>query len=155
MTDLKESIENIITALFKKMGVSYSSIEEKNIAGQTLYCINLDDNESGLLIGQRGDVLKAINMLVSRILEKEYNIKNKITIDINDYKKNKIDQIINTVDRQVQRVKEFKYDIELQPSNSYERMLVHAHLAGDSEIETISVGEGHDRRVVIKWDGGY
>ncbi len=146
-------IEQIVDNLLQKIGITHNGIEKKEVAGQTLYCINLDDGESGMLIGQRGDGLRAVNLLVSRILEKDMDERVRITIDINDYKKGKIDEIINTVEEQAQRVKELKYDVELQPSNGYERMLVHAHLADDSELETGSVGEGLERRVVIKWVG--
>ena len=41
-------------------------------------------------------------------------------------------------------------EIELSPMKPSDRRVVHLALAGFKDIETESVGEGRDRRVVIK-----
>ncbi|MCD5384303.1 MAG: KH domain-containing protein, partial [Candidatus Pacebacteria bacterium] len=139
MTDIKDKIHNITTTVLNKLGIKHDGIEEKEIAGQTLYCIKSED--SGLLIGQRGDAIRALNILVSHLLENETNERHRITIDVNDYKFSKIEEITKMAQMHANRAKDLRYDVELQPLNGYERMLVHAHLADDTELETGSIGE--------------
>ncbi len=153
MVDIKKHVEDITTTLLDKLGIIHNGVEENKVSGQTLYCINVDAVESEFLIGERDDVLRAINMLVSRMLENKINERNRITIDVNDYKKKKIDTVVEHAKAQADKVKELKHEVELQPANGYERMLVHAALADDVELETGSIGEGADRRVVIKFVG--
>jgi spoIIIJ-associated protein len=149
--DITNKVHNIITTVLDKLGVHYDNIETKEIAGQTLHCVTSDD--SGMLIGQRGDGLRALNILVSHILEREIGDRCRVTIDVNDYKYSKIEEITKIAQMHANRAKELRYDVELQPANGYERMIVHAHLANDPELETGSIGEGSDRRVVIKFIG--
>ncbi len=49
------------------------------------------------------------------------------------------------------RARSFKIDVEMDPMTSYERMLVHSHLEGRPNIKTESIGEGKERRLVIKF----
>ncbi len=149
MTDIHNKVKEVTTTLLGKLGVHNGGVEVKEVAGQTLYCIKSDD--SGLLIGRNGDALRSINMLVSHLLERELGERQRITVDVNDYKLSKIEEVIKTAQMHANRAKELRYDVELQPANGYERMLVHAHLANDPELETGSIGEGSDRRVVIKF----
>jgi spoIIIJ-associated protein len=153
--NIKQKITNIVDDLFEKMGVSHNGVEEVSVAGQTLYCINIDNtNDSELIIGSRGDGLRSINMIVGRIFEKELGGERlRITIDINNYKKGKIEAVVQAATEQANKVKESKEDVEMLPQNGYERMLVHAALADIDSIETGSIGEGYDRRVVIKFVG--
>ncbi len=151
MTNTKDKIKEITTNLLDKLGVDYDKVEQKEVAGQTLYCITTVD--SGMLIGQRGDALRALNTLISQLLERETQERQRITIDVNDYKFSKIEEIIKTAQMHANRAKDLRYDVELQPANGYERMLVHAHLSQDPELETHSIGEGAERRIVIKFIG--
>jgi len=151
MTDVKDKVKELTTTLLDKLGVHHDGVEEKEVAGQTLYCIRSDD--SGMLIGQRGDGLRSLNILISHLLEQESGERHRITIDVNDYKLGKIEEITKMAQMHANRAKDLRYDVELQPANGYERMIVHAHLASDPELETGSIGEGHDRRVVIKFIG--
>lgn len=148
---MKDRVTTIVSTILEKLGIQHEGIEEKHIAGQTLYCIVTD--ESGTLIGQRGDVLRSLNTIVDHLLEQELGERIKVTVDVNDYKKSKIDKIIQEAHVLAQRARDLRYDVEMQPANGYERMLVHASLADDPELETGSIGEGTSRRVVIKWVG--
>ncbi len=150
---MKDKIERISTELLGRLGITCDGLEEIEVAGQILHSLNVPGPDSKLLVGERGDEIRAINLIISRILEKELGERVRITVDINNYKKDKIDTVISNAQSQADRVKELKYSVELQPANGYERMLVHAHLATDPELETGSIGEGFERRVVIKWVG--
>lgn len=87
MTDLKQKIEKTIEELLRKMDVDHGGIEEKEVAGQVFYCIKADDDETELLIGEKGGVLRSINMIVGRMVDNHDGDRTRFIIDVNDYKK--------------------------------------------------------------------
>lgn len=155
MVDIQVIVEKTITTLLSKMGLEFKNVEIKEVAGQILYSITFNNEQEEVFLASNGEVLNSFSMLTSRIVERELgnNERVRITIDVNDYKKAKIDSIVSSAQVQADRAKELKYDVELQPANGYERMLVHAALSNDKELETGSIGEGEERRVVIKFVG--
>ena len=40
-------------------------------------------------------------------------------------------------------------NITLEPMNAYERKIIHSKLQNNARIETYSIGEGENRRIVI------
>jgi len=156
MADIQKTVESTLTTLLSKMDAPFEKVEIREIAGQILYAITVQPEQEELLIGHNGERLNALSMIVSRLVEKEAGNNDervRITIDVNGYKEEKIQTIVDAAQVQAKRVKELKYDVELQPQNPYERMLVHAALANDPQIETGSIGEDSERRVAIKFVG--
>lgn len=110
--------------------------------------------EAGVLIGENGQHLVALNHILRKLSENEFK-KNKLEIirfflDINDYQTKKNEELKNLAKMTAQRVRYFKKEIELEPMTSYERRIIHASLTEYPDIITESVGEGLDRRVIIK-----
>jgi len=52
-----------------------------------------------------------------------------------------------------ERARTFKYDIEMSPMSSYDRLIVHSVLQGSPDVLTESQGEGKVRHIVIKYTG--
>jgi spoIIIJ-associated protein len=50
-----------------------------------------------------------------------------------------------------ERARSFQYDVELSPMSAYERLIVHTTLQNAPNVKTESLGEGRNRRVVIKY----
>jgi spoIIIJ-associated protein len=154
MKDREKTIENILKTLLDKVGVEYDSIEKKDSGEQEFYNITLSDADILLKGGHKDTPLQALTILTNRLFEYQTESRGAyITLDVNESRKEKIDALLAHTQVQVERVKELQYDIELPPSNAYERMLVHTYLADDTAIETSSIGEGAERRIVIKWVG--
>jgi len=111
--------------------------------------------EAGVLIGENGQHLVALNHVVKKISECECKKQNLETIrfflDINDYQAKKNEELKNLAKMTAQRVRYFKKEIELEPMSSYERRIIHATLTEYPDITTESKGEGLERRVVIKF----
>lgn len=110
--------------------------------------------EGGLIIGENGKNLVALNHLVKKISEKKLNGQGKevlsFSLDINDYQLKKIEELKNLARLNAQRVRYFKKEVVLKPMSSYERRVVHAVLTDCPDIITESRGEGPGRQVVIK-----
>jgi len=104
---------------------------------------------NGFLIGQRGENMRSLQYLVGTALRNNDYEHSRVNIDIADYKKQRADRLAERVEEWVKEVNDSKEPMELQPMNSADRRVVHK-VAGDAGLTTESIGEGRDRRVVLK-----
>jgi len=146
MNEIKEILESILS----KLSDDYE-LEEMEVAGQKVLHIN-SKNDSKVLIGHRGQTLRSIDYLISKIMQQR-GIEDKILVDINKYKLKEIEEIADKARLLANRAKTLQYDVEMPPMSSYERLIVHATLSEDPQVSTESHGEGKDRRLVIKFIG--
>lgn len=114
--------------------------------------------EAGILIGEDGQHLAALNHLLKKLIESEFKKNNlekiQFFLDVNDYQAKKNEELKNLARMNAQRVRYFKKEIELEPMTAYERRIIHSVLSEYPDITTKSAGEDPDRRVVIKpYDG--
>lgn len=148
----KVSIEDVIKSVLQAMAVSFDTVErlEAGVADQHKFLIRT--KESSLLIGSNGEHLDAFNHLIRRLVTKKAGEDSiKLFVDVNGYQERAVELIKAKAKMMSDRARSFKTDIELDPMTSYERMLIHSFLEGIPDIKTESVGEGHKRRIVIKY----
>jgi spoIIIJ-associated protein len=120
-----------------------------NDSGETID-ISVQINEPQILIGQGGQTLFEIQRLIRTVLNKKIESKVRINLDINDYKKQKIDYLKDIVKDIADQVAKSGQEKSLSPMSSYERMVVHAELAQRTDVLTESQGDGIDRHIVIR-----
>lgn len=143
-------VQTIIEVCLKNLTVSCSRIDVSNDHPHPVFVIRTSD--SGLLIGPNGENLRAFNVVIRRIAERQLGAEQAIfMVDVNGYYSRKVREIKQQAKLLADRARVFKSDIEMSPMNSYERMIVHSLLADDSEVFTESRGEGRLRRVFIRY----
>lgn len=92
--------------------------------------------------------LPAFDHVLGLMFRKER--QNPFVIDINYYRKER-ERLISELARAASKKAVItKQDVELPAMNGYERRLVHMEIAAHPELRTESVGEGKERRVIIK-----
>jgi len=106
--------------------------------------------EPQILIGQGGQTLFEIQRLLKTILNKKLQKIFFLNLDINDYKKKKIEYLKDLAKDLADQVSLSKEEKALSPMLAYERRVIHAELSLRSDITTESRGEGVDRYIVIK-----
>lgn len=111
--------------------------------------IDITGDDLGLLIGRRGDTLLALQYLVNLIVTRRFPGPGGVTIDVEHYRHRREDQVVSLARRMADRVRQTGNAITLEPMSAAERRLVHMAIADDSELETNSIGEGENRKVVI------
>ena len=146
----KEKIKKAVEEFFEKMTFS-TEIKVENFSEEPeTVVINVEIAEPQILIGEKGQTLNEIQGLLARILNKKQKEVFYINLDINDYKKKKIEYLKNLArdlaDEAV-LTKEVKY---LPPMPAYERRIIHLELTKRTDIATESEGEEPERKVVIK-----
>mgnify|MGYP001059463314 CR=1 FL=1 len=114
--------------------------------------IKINTEEPQLLIGEKGETLLEIQHLLKLILKKKFFIKEQfyIDLDVNDYKKKKINYLKELANNIADEVSLTKREKELPPMSSYERRIIHLELAQRGDVVSESIGKEPERRVVVK-----
>lgn len=110
--------------------------------------------EPKLFIGERGQTLAEVQHLLRAIIRKKIpDLQAYISLDINEYKKNKESYLKEMAISVADEVALLKKEKELSPMPAAERRIVHMEVAERNDVASESRGEGQDRRVVIKPKG--
>jgi len=143
------AITSVIENILQKLGVPHEGITVTELGGSTFFSIKTKD--SGILIGTRGETLSALSHVVKKILEKTIPHDFHYVVDVNGYHAKKIKDLEDQARLVAERARTFRYDIELDPMSSYERMIIHSTLKEMPDIQTSSVGEGPMRHIVVRY----
>jgi spoIIIJ-associated protein len=159
----QEKIKNIAEDFFSKTTFAFYSIEI-NPTSLDIEDILAEDNkkddkelitlvvklkEPQILIGENGQTLFEIQKLLRMIINKKFPNIFHLNLDINDYKKKKIDSLQKVAKELADEVASSKVEKAMPPMSSYERRIIHAELSQRQDVKTESKGEGLSRYVVI------
>ena len=111
---------------------------------------DIEGEDSGLLIGRRGETLGALQLLVRILVGRKLGTNVNLTVDVEGYDERRRQSLSNLANRVASRVIKTGRSIELEPMSAKERRIVHLSLANQEGIHTESSGDGKDRRVVIE-----
>lgn len=139
----KEFLDNLFNSL--KIDNNYTIEIKENI----IY-INISSSEAKILIGYRGEVLEALQTVVSTVVNNKMSNNIKIQIDIENYREKRKQILTDLANKVAKSVLRTGKSISLEPMVAYERKIIHLALQENNQIETFSTGEEPYRKVVIK-----
>ena len=111
--------------------------------------VDLRISEAQFLIGQNGQTLFEFQRMLRMLLNKKLNKNFYLNVDINEYKKKKIEYLKELAVSAADEVSSTKQKKVMPPMSAYERRVVHTELASRQDVATQSQGEGADRSIVI------
>lgn len=141
--EIKEFLNNVVVNLGLEVNFEVSSNEERTT-------IKMYSSNNPILIGRNGQTLRALEELVRQMLQSKYEIRYKISLDVENYKSKKEKNLERMVKKLAKEVVTTKVEIKLDNMSSYERRIVHNALTNFKGIKTESEGEEPNRHVVIK-----
>ena len=144
----EKKIEKIIKEFFKKTSFDISLKTEKTENG-TL-AVSLKTDEPQVLIGENGRNLVCFQQLLNKIIKKSFGEKLFIDLDINDYKKKKMDYLKEIAGNYADEVALTRVPKELKSMPAYERRIIHLELQKRSDVITKSAGQEPYRYIIIK-----
>ena len=107
--------------------------------------------DPGKVIGREGRTLAAIEFLANTVIAKEQGHGGpRVSVDAAGYRRRHEERLLDQARRHAARVRKSGEDMELEPMNAADRRIIHIALKEDAFVMTESVGEGRDRRIVIK-----
>lgn len=110
----------------------------------------LNTKNSGIVIGYHGEILESLQLILSLIIAKKIGRFVRISLEVDNYKKNRTEWLKNLALQAKERVLLENQEIPLSGLKSWERRVIHLILQEDSEVISESAGEGRDRILIIK-----
>lgn len=145
---MKQKIKKILDEFLQKLLIFEPKTKVEETAG--VFELSLDCEEPGRLIGKDGETMKALELLLRLMISREFKEPVNISLDIAGYKNKRRLEIERRGERAAESaLKSGRVQI-LLPMNAYERRVVHLILSKRDDIETESIGEEPNRRVMIK-----
>ena len=145
--DLERVVKKTAEELLSQLGVTCSVTVTK---GDEHFALNLETSESGLIIGRHGEVINSLQLLLGVILYKKTGQWMRVVVDVGGYRQSRQDNISEMVGRIVKEVEANGVPVTLPPLTPFERRTIHLMLSDHEQVVSESVGEGRDRRLVIK-----
>ena len=115
--------------------------------------IILEGEGLGVVIGHRGETLDALQHLASLAAGNGGGYY-KVTLNIGDYRQKREQTLVSLAKRMSNQVIRTGRRRTLEPMSPYERRIIHTTVQDIEGVESSSVGEGSNRRVVIYPQGG-
>ena len=140
--DAYNFLENILSLM--NMDVEVEKLED----GDTII-LRVWGKDSGIVIGRRGETLDALQYLTNLVVNKHSDTYKRVIIDVENYRKRREETLVRLAGRLADRVTRYRRNITLEPMNPYERRIIHSALQNHRYVETYSIGEEPNRKVVI------
>lgn len=140
---VSDILENILGLL--AMEGSFETVE-----GPDEVAVTIETPDAGRLIGNRGEALDALQLLINQIANRDSETYKRVVVDVGGWRKNKEGELENKARRWAQEVKEFGRVLELDPMPAWQRRIVHLIVEEIEGVTSESIGEGKDRHLVIK-----
>ncbi len=123
--------------------------EYKIIPNENVINVEITSEHLGYLIGYRGETLYAMQNVFSAVAGKGIENRVRVILDIEGYKA-KREKTLRELARKVSKtVLRTKKAVKLEPMQAYERKIIHSELQQNERIDTTSIGEEPNRRIVI------
>lgn len=140
---LKDSLNEILNLMNIKSNLEVK-VRDNRIE------INIFSDNNAILIGKNGKNIQALQIILKQILKSHIKGEVYVTLDVENYKEKRIQNIEYLAKRTAKEVSRTKVETKLDNMNSYERRIVHNALSDNKYVYTVSEGEEPNRYVVIK-----
>jgi spoIIIJ-associated protein len=138
-----------INSLILKMGVSVLATIRFSGSEEEGPVIDVQGEDSALLIGKRGETLQAFQYLVNLGLNKIVQSHPVVSIDVENYKERRSKSLEALASRVADRVRNGGKPITLEPMSPAERRVIHMALSDHPSVTTESIGQGPQRQVSV------
>ncbi|NTV30655.1 hypothetical protein HGA91_01570 [candidate division WWE3 bacterium] len=119
--------------------------------------LHLDPNESsenrptlGMMIGSRGETLLALEYILALMVNRGREQWIRVYLDMDGYRRRRQDELKDMAIKAADKVRFLHEPVTLVPMSSHDRRIVHTALSAIDGVVTESVGEGRDRKVIVK-----
>lgn len=142
-----ENLNKFLDEFISKLpnnNLKYTIIEESNIIK-----IDITGEDTGYLIGYRGEVLNSIQTVVSNIVSNHSKERIRVILNIGGYREKREKDLQVLATKIAGTVIKTKKSITLEPMPAYERKVIHTKLQENDRVKTHSIGEEPYRKIVV------
>ena len=111
--------------------------------------IEVQGEDAGLIIGRRGDTLRALQFVTNVVLSRQQEEPAPVIVDVEQYRERRFAHLRQLANRMAERAIASGRAVTLEPMPPADRRMIHVTLADNKGVTTESSGEGSERRVTI------
>ncbi len=111
--------------------------------------LNIEGNNTGILIGHKGRTLEALEFIVNKAVNKAAEKKVRVIVDTENYRQRKEESLKALALKMGEQAKRTKKTVTINSVNPHDRRIIHLALKGDSQVQTKSDGEGLFKKVHV------
>lgn len=143
----------VLSEILKLMGLKASvQIKSGETSEETILEVRTEN--SGLLIGRKGQTLEALQYLVTRIVGEQPGAEGpQIIVDIENYRERRRRSLEDMALRLGEKAKRQRKTVTVDALSAADRRVIHAALQDDPWVTTKSLGQGSYRRLLIIPEG--
>lgn len=112
------------------------------------HMINIEGQDADILVGRYGDGLKSLEYLLNLVFRSPGE-EPRVRLDSGGYRERRKQSLERLAEATARRVVQRGAPMRLEPMLSWERWVIHTALKDREDVETQSVGESPDRKVVV------
>lgn len=140
---VKGCAEELLARLEVSAKVKVEQVEET-------YQVNVETEEPGLLIGYHGETLSSFQLILGLIVYRKLGEWARVVVEVGDYRAKREEQLRQMAETYAAQVVSTGQPLTLPYLPPIERRIIHLTLQDNPDVETVSEGEGNQRRVVVK-----
>ena len=144
--DLEGRARDFLNDVFFAMGLS---VDIDIVRTEKMMKITLSGDNMGIIIGKRGDTLDALEHLTSLSINRGDGEYVKVVLDTENYREKRQQTLVKLANNLARSVVKNRRKVTLEPMSSNERRIIHSTLQNNPDVDTYSVGEEPNRRIVI------
>jgi len=148
-----EKARQALEEILRRMGVT-AAVQEKTSAKGDEIILEIRAENSGLLIGRKGQTLEALQYLITRIAGERQGAEGPhIVVDIENYRDRRRRSLEDMALRLGEKAKRQRKTVTVDALSAADRRIIHAALQDDPWVSTKSLGQGSYRRLLIIPEG--
>jgi len=147
MSNKSDFFKDLLTDLLARLGFSLAVTVAEASEGVNL---TVSGDDLGILIGYHGETLSAIQGWLALAFYQKEGVWVDVNLDIAGYAAEREARLREIAINAADRARFLARPIELLPMPSFERRIVHTVVTEIPDMESHSVGEGFERRVVVQ-----
>lgn len=152
-SEVAEKAQKALEDILDLMGVK-AKVRRKSSAQGEETVLEVHADNSGLLIGRKGQTLEALQYLVTRIAgERQGSEGPHIVVDVENYRERRRRSLEDMALRLGEKAKRQRKAVTIDALSAADRRIVHAALQDDPWVSTKSLGQGSYRRLLIIPEG--
>ncbi|MGE5219505.1 MAG: RNA-binding cell elongation regulator Jag/EloR [Chloroflexota bacterium] len=139
--------------ILRLMGIKATVQRKPSMSGDETI-LEIQAENSGLLIGRKGQTLEALQYLVTRIAgERPGSEEPHVVVDIESYRERRRKSLEDMALRLGEKAKRQRKTVTVDALSAADRRIIHAALQDDPWVSTKSLGQGSYRRLLIIPEG--
>jgi len=141
---IKKTIEELLSIMHFNGDVVVDDLQSDDVL------FNIQTEHAGFLIGQAGVNLDALQHIARILVNKKNKEPIPFVLDVNNYRRHRIELLRDLAENAAKQALSEKATLTLQPMSAYERRIIHLALVNKPEVNTKSIGQDLERRIIIK-----